>query len=147
VRGLRIAAVFAALMLVASACGDDDGGITIEGEWARTSPAAVTNGAAYMQLTAAEDDALIGASVDSSIAGMAQIHEVVMDADGAMQMQQVASIPLPAGETVSLAPGGFHVMFMNLAVPFESGQKFDVTLQLEELGEVVVEVEVMEEAP
>ncbi|MEE8497906.1 MAG: copper chaperone PCu(A)C [Acidimicrobiia bacterium] len=146
-RGLRVAAVFAALMLVASACGDDDGGITIEGEWARTSPAAVTNGAAYLQLTAAEDDALIGVSVDSSIAGMAQIHEVVMDTDGAMQMQQVASIPLPAGETVSLEPGGFHVMIMNLAAPFESGQKFDVTLQFEVMGEVVVEVEVMEEAP
>ncbi len=146
-RGLRVAAVFAALMLVASACGDDDGGITIEGEWARTSPAAVTNGAAYMQLTAAEDDALIGVSVDSSIAGMAQIHEVVMDADGAMKMQQVASLPLPAGETVSLEPGGFHVMIMNLAAPFESGQKFDVTLQFEVMGEVVVEVEVMEEAP
>jgi copper(I)-binding protein len=62
-------------------------------------------------------------------------------------MQQVASIPLPAGETVSLAPGGFHIMMMNLAAPFESGQKFDVTLQFEVMGDVVVEVEVMEEAP
>ena len=78
---------------------------------------------------------------------MVQVHEVVMDADGAMKMQQVASIPLPADETVSLAPGGFHIMIMNLAAPFELGQKFDITLQFEVMGEVVVEVEVMEEAP
>ncbi|MEZ5234718.1 MAG: copper chaperone PCu(A)C [Acidimicrobiales bacterium] len=55
-----------------------DGAITVEGAWARTSPAAATNGAAYLTLTAAEDDALVGASVDPSVAAVVQVHETVM---------------------------------------------------------------------
>ena len=145
-RGLRIWAVVALLAVGAAACGDD-AGISIDAQWARTSPNAVTNGAAYLQVTAAEDDALIGASVDSSVAAMAQVHEVVMDADGAMQMQHTPSIPLPGGEAVSLAPGGYHIMLVNLATPLQLGEKFDVTLEFENFGSVVVEVEVMEEAP
>ncbi len=146
-RGLRIGVVVTALMVVAAACGDDAGGVSVDGQWARTSPNMATNGAAYMQLTAADADALVGASVDSSIAAMAQVHEVVMDADGAMMMQQTPSITLPAGEEVSLEPGGFHIMMMDLAEPFVLGQKFEITLQFEGVGAVVVEVEVMEEAP
>lgn len=142
-----IAMLTLALAVFAAACGGDDAGVTVEGQWARTSPNAVTNGAAYMDLTMAEDDALIGASADGSIAGMVQVHEVVMDDDGAMKMQQVSSIELPAGETVSLAPGGYHVMLMNLVEPFEMGQNFTVTLQFENLGAVDVEVEVRDEAP
>jgi copper(I)-binding protein len=142
----RIAVALAALMLVAVACGDDEA-ITVEGEWARQGTRVVTNGAVYMDLTAAEDDALIGASVDPSIAAAVEVHEVTMNADGAMMMSEIPKLELPAGETVTLKPGGYHVMLIDTAQTLELGLKFDVTLVFEKAGERTIEVEVFEEAP
>jgi len=146
-KALRMAAVVAALMLVAAACGGDADGVTADGQWARTSPKTAANGAAYMVLTSPADDALVGATVDSSIASRAETHETIMDADGAMMMHQTQSIPIPAGEGLTLQPGGYHIMFIDLAEPFELGRKFDVTLHFATADDLVVKVEVMEEAP
>ncbi len=93
--------------------------------------------------------------MDSSIADQAESHETVAADDSmheegmasAMMMQEVGEIALPAGETVSLEPGGFHVMLLEIASPLELGQKFDLTLTFENGGEKVVEVQVREEAP
>ncbi|MDJ0925132.1 MAG: copper chaperone PCu(A)C [Acidimicrobiia bacterium] len=137
--------LFVAFGLLVAGCGDDSG-VSVEKPWARNSPAMATAGAVYMDLEAGEDDRLVGASVDSSIAAMVEIHEVVM-VDDAMKMQEVGEIALPAGTTVNLKPGGYHIMLMNVATPLEIGQKFDVTLQFQNAGEKVVEVEVREEAP
>ena len=140
-------ALLATLVLVVGACGDDDAGITVEDAWARTSPMMATNGAAYMKITAPSDDALVGAVVSSSIADHAEVHEVVMGGEGEMTMQQIQRLELPAGEEVSLQPGGYHVMFIDLAAPFEVGQTFDLTLEFENADDLVVEVEVTEEDP
>ena len=65
-----------------AACGSDDDaaaqGVSIENSWARTSAAGQTTGAIYFDLTVDEDDTLLGASVPASVAGDAQVHEVVM---------------------------------------------------------------------
>ncbi|MDH4074884.1 MAG: copper chaperone PCu(A)C [Acidimicrobiia bacterium] len=200
-RRLLIGSGLALASLVGAACGSDsattagsDGtgaeattggsaaesaeGIEITGAWARTSPSSVDTGAAYLTIKGgAEDDTLLSASVDASVAGMAQIHEMVpvsgtgsestMDrgsdssramgsdnstdssaADGAMVMQEVkGGIEIPAGETVELAPGGYHVMLMELAEPLKEGAMFDLTLTFENAGEKTVNVEVRTEAP
>ena len=70
----RSTAVGVALVLAMTACGSSDG-IDIEAPWARTSPMMASAGAVYMDLTAAESDRLIGASVDSSIAAKVEVHE------------------------------------------------------------------------
>ena len=75
-----------------------------------------------------------------------EIHETAME-DGAMSMREVGEIALPAGTTVNLEPGGYHIMLLDLARPLSVGDKFDVTLTFETAGEQVVEVEVREEAP
>jgi copper(I)-binding protein len=109
-----------------------------------------------MDLRSADGDALIGVTVDSSIAGMVGIHQTVMMSDemgddsstgGAMTMDQVEQIAIPAGGSVALEPGGFHIMMMGLAGPLAVGETFDLTLQFETVGEVVVQVEVREDAP
>jgi copper(I)-binding protein len=173
--------------LVFAACGSDSegtdataapagtsaatDGITIEGAWARNSPAMATAGAAYLNITSAVDDQLLGASADASIAGTVEIHETVMSDMGtdttmgdmgtdttmggmtgdtmapAMEMRPVDSIALPAGEMVSLAPGGYHVMLLDLAAPLEIGQTFTLTLTFEKAGTRDVEVTVAEAAP
>ncbi|MCP3856572.1 MAG: copper chaperone PCu(A)C [Actinomycetia bacterium] len=70
-----------------------------------------------------------------------------MDMGGAMTMQEVASIPVAAGETVAFQPGGLHVMMLGLVEPLEVGDEFDITLTFANAGDVVVTVEVREEAP
>ena len=63
--------------LVLAGCGSDDS-VSLENSWARTSAAGQTTGAIYFDLTVDENDTLVGASVDESIAVDAQVHEVVM---------------------------------------------------------------------
>jgi hypothetical protein len=147
----------AVLGLIAAGCGGDTG-VAVDKPWARNSPGMATAGVVYMDLASSDGDRLVGVGVDAGIAAKAEIHQTAMvegdggddseDAmDGAMMMQEVGEIDLPAGTTVNLEPGGFHVMLLDIADPLELGQKFDVTLTFETSGEKVVEVEVREEAP
>jgi copper(I)-binding protein len=53
------------------------------------------------------------------------------------------SIPVPAGESVELAPGGYHGMLMGLTATLAEGDSFPVTLSFQNSGEVVVNVEVL----
>jgi len=145
--GRKALLVFVALVLVAAACGDDDEGIAVEGAWARTSPRMANAGAVYLQVTSPEADRLVAASVDASVAARTEVHETTMGDDDVMTMREVAGIDLPAGEAVSLQPGGFHIMLLELAAPLETGDTFDVTLTFESAGERVVAVEVREDAP
>jgi copper(I)-binding protein len=111
------------------------------------SPMSAENGAIYMDITASEDDALVGADVGMDTAMMTQIHETTMNADGTMGMSEVESIVLPAGSMVSLAPGGYHIMLMGLKQPLALGDTVAVTLTFESGDELVVAAEVREEAP
>ena len=149
----RLILLFAVLGLIAAGCGGGDD-ISIDGEWARNSPKRADRGAVYMNIESADGDSLLSASVDSSIAASVEVHEVVpaegeTDEEGMamMVMQEVQSIALPAGETVVLKPGGYHIMLIDITKPLDIGQKFDLTLSFENAGEKVLEVEVMEEAP
>ena len=61
---------------------------------------------------------------------------------GAMMMQEVEAIEVPAGGSVSLEPGGLHIMLLELAEPLEAGTSFDLTLILDDGEEHQVSVEV-----
>jgi copper(I)-binding protein len=66
----------------------------------------------------------------------------------AMVMQEMTDgLPLPAGETVSLAPGGYHIMLLDLVEPLETGDEFEVTLDFENADDVTLTVTVSETAP
>jgi copper(I)-binding protein len=83
-----------------------------------------------------EADRLISAS--SPAAAEVQIHEMAMEGD-VMKMRQLADgLELPAGQTVVLAPGGFHLMFMGLKQAFVEGETVAVTLTFEKAGSVEV---------
>jgi periplasmic copper chaperone A len=160
---LRALALVASLALLAG-CGSDGGGIAVSDAWARTSPSMASAGAAYMLISnqGDVDDALIGASVDSSVAATVEIHETVamgsdttmgeMGSDttmsgGMMSMQPVDRIELPAGESATLEPGGYHLMLLDLAEPLEAGETISITLTFEQAGEQVVEAEIRDSAP
>jgi periplasmic copper chaperone A len=144
----------AALALGATACSDDpptvSASVQVSGAWARTSPMMVSVGAAYFQITSPVDDRLVAAAVDPSIAAMVEIHETVHSEQdhSTMTMREMTDgLPLPAGDTVSLEPGGYHVMLMELAEPLAVGDTFDLVLTLETAGDVPVTVEVRDSAP
>jgi copper(I)-binding protein len=154
---ILLVALVGALSLGASACSSDTESVdttlpaettfTVDGAWARTSPMESTVGAAYMNITASADDALVGASVDMSVAMMTQVHETTTAADGSMGMQEIASIPMVAGTPLVLEPGGYHIMIMELVAPLKVGTSFTVTLTFESGATTTVEVPVLNEAP
>lgn len=81
-----------------------------------------------------EDDRLIGGKTDA--AGKLEIHEMSMT-DNVMKMRKLsAPLTIPAGQTVKLAPSGFHIMFMDLAKPFKEGETVNVELEFEKAGKV-----------
>ena len=151
----------AALALGGAACGDSetsssattaapgttepvDVGVVATGAWARTSPASAEAGAAYMTLTntSASDVELVGAAVPSSVAATAEVHETSMAEGGMMSMKQVASVTVPANGSVELAPGGFHIMILQLAEPLVAGEDIPITLSFAEGEDVQVIAEV-----
>ncbi len=127
-----------------AACGD--GGVSVAGVWARATPGAVTTGAVYLEIAAPGGDVLTGVSVDPSVAAAAEIHETVA-VGSSMTMRPVAQVPVPDGETVVFAPGGFHVMLVDLAAPLTPGAVFPLRLTFATAGEEVVEVEVRLDPP
>ena len=101
--------ILTSLVVLLVACSSSAPSFSVSKQWARTSPMDSTMGAAYFTVTSPTADTLIGVKVDPSVAAMAQMHETVMD-NGAMKMQEVTSVDLPAGTAVEFKPGGYHVM-------------------------------------
>lgn len=115
------------------------GKITIKSPWARASIG--KNGAAFVTLVNAgnTDDKLIGAT--ANISRRVELHTHKMDGN-IMRMRQVENVPLPAGSTVMLKPGGHHVMFMGLTRELVEGQSFPLTLIFEKAGQMEVSVKI-----
>lgn len=88
--------------------------------------------------TGEADDRLVAASSD--IAAVMQIHTMAMDGDVMVMRELPDGLPLPAGETVILQPGGFHIMFMQLNGPLVEGETVPVTLTFESGAEVAVDL-------
>ena len=87
----------------------------IRDAWVRAAQAGGTS-AAYLTLTngrVAPDDALVGVSAPD-LTDSASLHETTSDASGMTGMPHMESIAIPAGGTVALEPGGYHVMLMGL---------------------------------
>ncbi|MEM1041412.1 MAG: copper chaperone PCu(A)C [Bacteroidota bacterium] len=81
----------------------------------------------------AEADTLVGARFDG--AAQVEVHETYDAGEGLRGMRQVeGGIPVPAGEGVSLRPGGFHVMLIGLAAPLAAGDTLDVALDFARAG-------------
>ncbi|MDS9470264.1 copper chaperone PCu(A)C [Paracoccus sp. MBLB3053] len=109
--------------------------------------APVAGGFLTIRNDGAEGDRLV--SVRSPRAGEVQIHEMTMNGS-VMKMRELPDgLPIPAGETVVLKPGGFHLMFMQIPAPFAEGQTVEATLVFEKAGEVALpfEVRAMRPAP
>jgi len=149
----RGAALLALAGLLLAGCGDRDaapvsepvaaGAIAIEGAWARPSrPMPQGEGevsAAYMTIrnNAGEaEERLLGVRLDGR-QGTVEMHRS-QQIEGVMRMRRVDAVPVPAGGTVRLEPGGYHLMLYGLSEPLEPGEELALVLEFERQGSVPV---------
>lgn len=122
--------------------------VKVEGAWTRATVAGQQGSGAFMSLTASSALKLVG--VSSPVAGVTELHEMKMEGD-IMRMRAVPAIDLPAGTSVQLKPGGFHVMLMDLKTPLRKDTQIPLTLVLQnaqgQTSQVQVSVPVMLSAP
>ena len=102
--------------------------VTVKDPWIRaTVPEQKTTGA-FMQLTSGSDTRLIEAR--SAVAKTVEVHEMKMDGN-IMKMNAVPALDLPAGKTVELKPGSYHVMLVDLKGQVKAGDSVPLTLVFE----------------
>ena len=99
--------------------------VKVEGAWARSSVQGQKGTGAFMKLTAKDGLTLVAAA--SPAAGVAEVHEMKMEGD-VMKMRAIPALELPAGKTVELKPGGYHVMLMDLKAPLMKDSTVPLTL-------------------
>ena len=105
-------------------------GIIIEDAWVRASEYSAEAGGMtgiFAKITNKGDKTitLVGGSTEAAM--MVQTHEVV---DGMMQ-EKKGGIEIHVGQTVTLQPGGLHIMLMNLTKPIVVGDKIDFTFKFD----------------
>ena len=137
-------AILAVTMLVASLPASA-ANVSVTDAWARaTMPGQQVSGA-YMKIASDADAKLVGAS--SPAIPRVEVHEMKMDGD-VMRMREVKAVDLPKGKVVSLEPGGYHIMLMNLKKPIAAGDVIPLKLVVESGGkQQVVEVKAEARAP
>ena len=92
--------------------------VSVKEPWVRATVAQQKATGAFMQITSAQDARLVEAK--SPVAGVVEVHEMVMEKD-VMKMRAVPGLDLPAGKSIELKPGGYHVMLMDLKQQMKVG--------------------------
>jgi periplasmic copper chaperone A len=118
------------------------GDLVVTQAWSRATPKGAKTGAGYLTIEnkGSTPDRLIGGSAD--VAGKVEIHEMAMS-NGVMKMRPLEKgVVIEPGKTVKLAPGGYHVMLMDLKSPLKQGEKLPITLEFEKAGKVTVSFDV-----
>jgi hypothetical protein len=117
--------------------------VEIKDAWIRGTVGGQKATGSFMSLTSRAPARLVAAA--SPAAGVVEIHNMKMDG-GVMRMFAVDGIELPANRTVKLAPGGYHVMMMDLKRTLKAGERVPLRLTFELAGKkretVELEVEV-----
>ena len=116
------------------------GTLEISGGFTRATLPNAPVGAGYITITnkGTADDTLVSAT--SPVAGVTQIHEMKMEGD-VMKMNELPDgLVIPAGQSVTLAPGGLHIMFMDLKEPLVEGSMVPVTLTFAAGGTIEIQL-------
>ena len=113
--------------------------IEIVSPWARATSGSV--GGAFMTIVnkGSSDDSLTGAT--SPVAATAALHQTRTE-NGVAEMIPIPVLVIPAGGKVTLAPGSYHLMLMDLKAPLKQGESFPLTLTFEKAGTIAVKVRI-----
>jgi copper(I)-binding protein len=129
---VRSARQSAAIALAACACALSGAAaaqpVTVSDAWVRAPAPGQRIAAAYMELTSRTSMVLV--AVSSTAAAAAELHSTTVEA-GVMKMRPVGRIELPGSQAVKLAPGGLHLMLVDLKQPLKPGDKVPLTLTVQ----------------
>lgn len=129
---------FSLMLFGATALAD----VTVNDAWVRgTTPAQKATGA-FMEITSSDAASLLSAS--SPVAGVVEIHTMKME-NNMMTMRAIPKLDLPAGKGVKLAPGGNHIMLMDLKQQMKKGDIVPITLKVEGTDKKVQTLEIKAE--
>ena len=136
-----LGAVLATALVIVPAFAHDTftvGDIEISGGFTRATLPNAPVGGGYITIvnTGSADDTLIGAS--SPVAEDVQLHQMKMEGEVMKMGEMPDGIPVPAGQTVALEPGGMHLMMMGLKQPLIEGESVPVTLRFETAGTIEI---------
>ena len=118
----------AAIALSLSALSAAHAQVAVSDPWVRATVPQQKATGAFMQLQADKGARLVAAK--SPAAGIVEIHEMAI-VDNVMKMRQITGLDLPAGKSVELKPGGYHVMLIDLKAPLKEGESVPLTLVFE----------------
>ena len=124
-----------ALLVLALAPATFGADLEISEAWVRALPPTQANTAAYLTAVNRGDTPIVVSGATAELAGRAELHNSVM-VDGYMRMEPLASVTLAPGQTLTLAPGGKHLMLLDLQRMPISGETVRVCLTAEQ-GEPV----------
>jgi periplasmic copper chaperone A len=134
---LLAACLVAGALLAACSGGSGGGSLTVTDAWVRAAARGGTT-AAYLTVTngRGSDDTLVGVSTDA--AESASLHRTMTGDSGMTGMQMTDEVPVKAGASVKLEPGGYHVMLEGLKADLAAGATVTLILTFEQAGPVTV---------
>ena len=127
------------LMLLPAVALADSNTIKVEQVWSRAAMSG-HEGAAYMTITnGGPTDTLT--AVSTPIAAAADLHQSIND-NCVMKMRAVQSLAIDTGKSVTLGPGGYHIMLTNLKQTLKEGDSFPITLTFQKAGNITATAKV-----
>jgi copper(I)-binding protein len=135
--GFRSSILCVALAL--AACGAEPKGVEVRDTWSPPAPPGAQVLAVFATIEARGDDVL--KSISSPVARKVEIHSSAEE-DGMMKMRAVNELPLKGGETVQLAPGGLHIMLMDLDNARPTQGSIPITFHFAHAGALQVEAQI-----
>jgi copper(I)-binding protein len=133
--------VFGALCVTVVAAKGPTPGITVSDAWTRPTMEGMPMGVAYFTIVNARDDEDVLLSASTPVAAQVEMHETRFE-DGMAKMRPLAGIRVPARGRVAVAPGGIHLMLVDLKAPLVAGTKVPMTLQFRNAGRIEIQLAV-----
>lgn len=138
--GYRVLILSLVCLLAVGGCAEEATAPMVSGAWARPAERGENSAVYFTIQNMPDDDVLLEARSD--VAGDVQLHRTSIDAAGSARMQQQNQIEIPANLTLEFAPGGLHIMLLNLLQPLVAGDAFELTLIFLKQGEIHVQIPV-----
>jgi periplasmic copper chaperone A len=103
--------------------------VTVSEPWIRATVGGQKVAGGYMQIKSTRDLALVGAKSPAS--ATVEVHEMAI-VDNVMKMRALQKLDVPAGRSVELKPGGYHLMLIDIKEPMKVGAKVPMQLIFED---------------
>jgi len=105
--------------------------IMVHDAWIRSAPSNVKVMAAYMTITNTSNETRAMTAVSSKLFNKVEIHRTEMH-EGMAKMMPQKELIIPAGKSVSLEPGGYHLMLIDPKAVSREGEQVDMELHFDD---------------